>query len=149
MNSFDFYNPVRVHFGPGTLQDTGPLAKAIGKRVCIVSYKELDFLEPLCEKVISLLQKEGLEVFSFFEAEPNPDITTIARGAEFCSENKIDLVIGLGGGSAMDAAKAIAAGVSYKGDLWNMVYSRQSDGHAVPPEVGSSHSDGSYTACHR
>ena len=133
MNNFDYYNPVRVHFGPGILKDVGTHAKTLGKRICLVSYKELGHLEPLCKKVIDLLKKEGCAVFTFYEAEPNPDISTIAAGAEFCRERNIDLIIGLGGGSAMDAAKAIAAAVFYEGDLWNMVYSRHDHVDAVPP----------------
>ncbi len=133
MNNFDFYNPVRVHFGPGELNKVGIYAKEIGKRVCLVSYKELGHLESLCDKVVSLLKAEGLAVFTYYEAEPNPDISTVGTGAEFCRERNIDLIIGLGGGSAMDAAKAIAAGVFYEGDLWNMVYSRHDHVDAVPP----------------
>ncbi|MDC7226851.1 MAG: iron-containing alcohol dehydrogenase [Spirochaetales bacterium] len=134
MNNFDFYNPVRVHFGPGTVKDVGLLSKEIGTKVCIVSYRNLGFLEPLCAKVVQLLEAEGIKVYTFFEAEPNPDITTIARGADFCRNNEVDLIIGLGGGSAMDAAKAVAAGVFYKAELWNMVYSRQYGTEVVPPE---------------
>ena len=133
MNSFDYYNPVRVHFGPGKINEIGELAKDLGKRICLVSYKDLGHLECLCLKITELLKKEGLAVFTFFEAEPNPDISTIAAGAQFCRERNIDLVIGIGGGSAMDAAKAIAAAVYYKGDLWNMVYSRHDHVDAVPP----------------
>lgn len=133
MNNFDYYNPVRVHFGPGILKNVGTHAKTLGKRICLVSYKELGHLEPLCKKVMDLLKKEGCAVFPFYEAEPNPDISTIAAGAEFCRERNIDLIIGLGGGSAMDAAKAIAAAVFYEGDLWNMVYSRHDHVDAVPP----------------
>lgn len=133
MNSFDYYNPVRVHFGPGVIKDVGTLAKGLGKKVCLVSYKELGHLEIVCNQVIDILTREGLEVITFYEAEPNPDISTAARGSDFCRKNNIDLVIGLGGGSAMDAAKAIAAGVFYESNLWNMVYSRHDDVNAVPP----------------
>lgn len=133
MNSFEYYNPVRILFGAGELKKIGEEAKKLGNIVCIVSYKDLNFLEPLICKIESLLKDSGLKVFSFYEAEPNPEIQTIAKGAEFCKSNKIDLVIGVGGGSAMDAAKAIAAGVYYKGDLWNMVFSRHDHVDAVPP----------------
>ncbi len=134
MNNFDFYNPVRVHFGPGNVRKVGEYAKELGKRVCLVSYRELGGLKSVCDLVNAALEKEGLVVCTFYEAEPNPDITTIARGSDFCRNNDIDLVIGLGGGSAMDAAKAIAAGVFYDGDLWNMVYARHDNVNAVPPQ---------------
>lgn len=134
MKSFDYYNPVRIHFGKGVLNEIGDLAKTLGKRICLVSYKDLSFLEPLCNKIVQLLKKEGLAVFTFYEAEPNPDINTVIKGAEFCGERNIDLIAGIGGGSAMDAAKAIAAGVFYEGDPWNMVNSRHDNNKAIPPE---------------
>ncbi len=133
MNGFDYYNPVRIHFGPGKLNDVGPIARGLGKRVCLVSYADLGPLEAVCSRVTELIKAENLAVFPFYEAEPNPDVATIARGSEFCRERNVDLVVGIGGGSAMDAAKAIAAGVFYSGDLWNMVYSRHDDVQAKPP----------------
>lgn len=133
MNNFEYYNPVRVLFGAGELKRIGEEAKKMGKNICLVSYKELNFLKPLMDKIERLLKEEGLNVFTFYEAEPNPEITTIARGADYCRTVQADVVIGVGGGSAMDAAKAIAAGVYYEGDLWNMVFSRHDHIDAVPP----------------
>lgn len=133
MNNFEYYNPVRVLFGAGELKRIGEEAKKLGKNICLVSYKELNFLQPLMDKIERLLKEDGLNVFTFYEAEPNPEITTIARGADYCRTVQADVVIGVGGGSAMDAAKAIAAGVYYEGDLWNMVFSRHDHIDAVPP----------------
>lgn len=133
MNSFEYYNPVRVLFGAGELEKIGQEAKKLGNNVCIVSYKNLNSLRAVIGRIEELLSNSGLDVFSFYEAEPNPEISTIARGVDFCKKNQIDLVIGVGGGSAMDAAKAIAAGVYYKGDLWNMVFSRHDHVDVVPP----------------
>ncbi|MBI9107949.1 MAG: iron-containing alcohol dehydrogenase [Spirochaetales bacterium] len=134
MNNFDFYNPVRVHFGAGQLENIGEIASGLGRRGCVVSYKDLGPLESVCDRLIGLLKQKGITVFTFFNAEPNPDISTIELGAEFCRDNSIDFVIGLGGGSAMDAAKAISAAVYYDGEAWNMVYSRHDEVKAVPPE---------------
>lgn len=133
MNNFEYYNPVRILFGAGELSKLGTEAKKLGNKICVVSYKELSFLEPLMARVEQLLKAEGIEVVTFYEAEPNPEISTISRGAAFCKENGVEAVIGVGGGSAMDAAKAIAAGVFYEGDLWNMVFSRHDHVQAVPP----------------
>lgn len=134
MNNFTYYNPVRVLFGAGEVNKTGQEAARLGQTVCLVSYKEPGFLVPLLEKVKQLLEKENLHVYTFFEVEENPEIKTIEKGVELCRREKIDLLIGVGGGSTMDAAKAIAAGVFYKGDLWNMVFSRHSTISTVPPE---------------
>lgn len=133
MNNFEYYNPVRILFGAGELKRIGEEAKKIGHNVCLVSYKELNFLRPLMDRIEGLLRDAGLNVFTFYAAEPNPEITTIAQGADYCKKIKADMVIGVGGGSAMDAAKAIAAGVYYEGDLWNMVFSRHDHIGAVPP----------------
>lgn len=133
MKNFEYYNPVRVIFGAGELNKIGTEAKALGQKVCLVSYKELGFLQPLMDRIRLLLEKEELQVITFYEAETNPEIETVARGVELCKAQNIDLVIGAGGGSAMDAAKAIAAGVYYEGDLWNMVYSRHDQVDAIPP----------------
>ena len=134
MKNFEYYNPVRVIFGAGEVSRCGEEAKKLGTKDCLVSYKELSFLKPLLERIEELLTKEGLSVYSFYEIEENPEITVVAAGVDLCRKQGIDLVIGVGGGSAMDAAKAIAAGVYYKGDLWQMVYSRHSVVSAIPPE---------------
>lgn len=133
MNNFEYYNPVRIIFGAGELNKIGAEAKVLGHKVCLVSYKDLSLLQPLMERIQGLLEQEGIEVVPFYEAEPNPEIETIAQGITLCKKEGVDLVIGVGGGSAMDAAKAIAAGIYYEGDLWNMVFSRHDLVDAIPP----------------
>ncbi len=134
MNPFEYYNPVRVVFGPGTLSKVGEEAAKLGKSAMIVSYAEHSLLDPVLSKTEAALKSEGLSSITFLEVEPNPEIGTVQRGVSLAKEQGIDLVIGIGGGSAMDAAKAIAAGFYYEGDLWNMVYSRHDNVNAVPPE---------------
>lgn len=133
MNNFEYYNPVRVIFGAGELKRIGTEAKAFGTKVALVSYKDLNVLAPLIDEIQTLLEANGCSVFRFCEAEPNPEIATIKAGVELCKDKQVELIIGIGGGSAMDAAKAIAAGVFYSGDLWNMVYSRHDHVEAIPP----------------
>ena len=134
MKNFEYYNPVRILFGAGEVSKVGKEAAKLGQIVCLVSYKEPGFLAPLLEKVKHLLEEESLRVCTFYEVEENPEIRTIERGVALCCREKVDLVIGVGGGSAMDAAKVVAAGVFYEGDLWNMVFSRHSVNTAVSPE---------------
>ena len=133
MKNFEYYNPVRVLFGAGERSRIGTEAKALGHKVCLVSYKELGFLQALTEEIREVLEKEGLQVITFYEVEPNPEIGTVGKGVELCKSAGVDLVIGIGGGSAMDAAKVIAAGVYYEGDLWRMVNSRHDRSTAIPP----------------
>jgi len=133
MNAFEYQNPVKVVFGVGAFARAGEEAAKLGKRALVVSYADHAAFADVLERACASLEKAGVKATTFFEVEPNPEIGMIARGVEQAKKGKIDLIIGVGGGSAMDAAKAIAAGFFYEGDLWNMVYSRHDHVNAVPP----------------
>ncbi len=124
MNPFEFYNPVRVLFGPGVIDTSGQEASQLGNKALLVTYREHDFFQELITNLIALLAKHGVTTIPFFEIEANPSIESCEQGTVLAKSEKVDLVIGLGGGSAMDAAKVIAAGVKYSAPLWNMVASR-------------------------
>ncbi len=133
MNSFTYRNPVRVKFGAGTLNDTGAEARQLGTKALVVSYADGSVAGTL-EKIEALLAEAGVASRTFLEVTPNPPIEMVARGVEAAKAFGADLVIGVGGGSAMDAAKAIAAGALYThGDLWNMVYANHAHVTAQPP----------------
>jgi len=137
MIPFDYQNPVKVIFGAGAFARVGEEAAKLGKRALLVSYAEhaafADVLALACRR----LESAGVQAAPFYEVEPNPEIHMVARGVERARAWGAELVVGIGGGSAMDTAKAIAAGVCYGGgalSLWDMVYSRHDDVSAVPPE---------------
>ena len=134
MNSFTYHNPVKVVFGLGTLKQAGEEAAKLGMRALVVSYGDASVAGTLA-KLKELLDAAGVSSQEFLEVVPNPPIEMVARGVDAAKAFGADLVIGVGGGSAMDAAKAIAAGVLYThGDLWNMVYASHSNVTAQPPE---------------
>jgi alcohol dehydrogenase len=134
MNNFEFYNPVHIVFGVGEIDRIGKEGAAIGKKALLVTYTEHDFFNELIEKIIQSLRKENVEVTPFFGVSANPKIGEVEKGVALAKKVGIDFVIGLGGGSAMDATKLIAAGVLYQGDLWDMVFSRHDNSKiAVPP----------------
>jgi alcohol dehydrogenase YqhD (iron-dependent ADH family) len=134
MNNFEFYNPVHIIFGVGEIKRVGQEAKNLGKKALLVTYKDHAHFSDLINLVEASLKESGVEVVQFFGISPNPRLSEIANGVEVCKKNGADFVIGLGGGSAMDSSKLIAAGVLYQGDLWNMVFSRHDDTNkTVPP----------------
>ena len=134
MNGFTYQNPVKVIFGAGTLSQAGTEAAKLGTKALVVSYNDGSVTGTLA-KLQALLATAGVASQEFLEVVPNPPIEMVARGVEAAKAFGADLVIGVGGGSAMDAAKAIAAGVLYThGDLWNMVYASHSNVTAQPPE---------------
>lgn len=135
MQNFSLYNPVKVIFGPGELRQLGTEAKALGKQALIVSYKEHAFMQELLSTACALLKEQGVNPVCFFEARANPTLAEVEAGTLLAREQKVDLVIGIGGGSVMDTAKLIAAGVNYTGELWSMIYSRHDRCATVPPET--------------
>ena len=134
MNGFTYQNPVKVIFGAGTLVQAGAEAAKLGKKAFVVSYRDGSVAGTLA-RLDALLSAAGVVSQTFLEVVPNPPIEMVARGVEQAKAFGADLVVGVGGGSAMDAAKAISAGVLYPhGDLWNMVYASHSNVTAQPPE---------------
>ncbi len=135
MNGFTYQNPVKVIFGAGSLAQAGAEAAKLGKRALVVSYNDGSVTGTLA-KLKGLLDAAGVASQEFLEVVPNPPIEMVARGVDQAKAFGADFIIGVGGGSAMDAAKAVAAGVEYThGDLWNMVYASHSNVTAQPPET--------------
>ena len=135
MNNFEFYNPVHIIFGENEINRVGKEARLLGKKALLVSYSEHVFFDELIRKIKQLLREEGVEVEEFFGVSPNPKIGEVETGIKLCKKAEADFIIGLGGGSAMDAAKMIAAGGVYPGNVWDMVYSRHDNTkNVIPPD---------------
>ncbi len=97
-----FVSP-QVIFGEGALDALDELP---GRRALVVTDQTLVQLG-LVERVKAHLDKAGIEIYAFGEVEPDPGVGTVQRGAEVARDYVPDWIIGLGGGSPMDAAKAI------------------------------------------
>jgi alcohol dehydrogenase YqhD (iron-dependent ADH family) len=135
MNNFQFYNPVRIVFGAGEVKQIGAEAAALGKKALLVSYADCGFMKETLDKVVALCAEKGVTVVTFYAAVANPLMSDIEAGVKLARKEKVDVVIGCGGGSVMDTAKLIAAGTLYKGDLWKMMYSRHDSNATIPPET--------------
>lgn len=133
MNNFEFYNPVHVIFGAGEINRLGQETKKIGTKALLVSYEKYSFFPDQLNKAEKLLKESGVEVVTYYGISENPKMSEVVRGVALCKEKGVDVLIGFGGGSVMDATKLIAAGVLYEGDLWKMVYSRHDDTVNIQP----------------
>ncbi len=111
MLHFQFAAPARIIFGPGSLREVGPRAAALGRRALLVTGATAARADPLR----TLLSDHQVEPVPF-SVSGEPTIETVRRGAAAAREAGCDLVIGFGGGSALDAAKAIAGLLANPGD---------------------------------
>jgi alcohol dehydrogenase len=100
--------PGKILFGVGSLAELGKEAAVFGKKAIIVTDQNIGKIGIL-DKVISDLNNHGVKTVVYDKIEPNPRCTTIDGGVVLARKENVDLVIGLGGGSVMDAAKVLAA----------------------------------------
>lgn len=119
MKSFVYHVPTKVYFGEGQLCHLGEELKQCGKKVLLSygggSIKKSGLYDLLLEE----MKKANLEVFELAGIEPNPRIESVREGARLCKQHDIDVVLAVGGGSTIDAAKFIAAGACTDDDPWD------------------------------
>ena len=132
MNKFSFYNPVKLIFGKGQLEQIKQELPTYGKKVLVVYGGGSIKKNGLYEEVMVTLKEANLEVFELSGVEPNPRISTARRGVELCKQEDIDMLLAVGGGSVIDCTKLIAAGAKYDGDAWDFVSRKATPKDALP-----------------
>ncbi len=128
---FDFCNPTKLVFGRGVLQRLGEETSAIGHRALVVIGGGSVRRNGLLDRALGSLREAGVVAEVFEGIEPNPRLPTVVRGGRAAVEARAEVVVALGGGSVMDAAKVIAALPFYEGDPWDMI--RHGQEHQRPP----------------
>jgi alcohol dehydrogenase class IV len=113
---FEFATATKIIFGAGTLREAGAAAKEFGQRALVVTGRDATRAGPLLE----ILRKAGVGAATF-SATGEPELSTIEQGIALAKKENCKLVIGFGGGSALDAAKAIAAMLANDGALLDYV----------------------------
>ena len=108
MNRFDYYNPVQVHFGNGISGKLEELFLGKYKRYLLVCAKGPFRENGLYEKVQNGLRETGAQVFVMSDIDSNPKLSSVYEGIKVVTQNEVDCVVALGGGSAMDCSKLIA-----------------------------------------
>ncbi len=117
---FRSHLPVDIQFGAGLLKELGQLASAHGKCAFLVTMPEMVLLG-LAERAQQSLEQAGIKVVLFDQVSPEPKSGDMESAANAARESKADLVIGLGGGSAIDVAKAVAIGATHPAPIWDYV----------------------------
>jgi alcohol dehydrogenase YqhD (iron-dependent ADH family) len=119
-----FYIPTRIISGAGSFKMLGTEARVIGKRALLVTGKGSTRKSGLLDRAMEDLEKNGIEVIVFDKVEPNPRSSTVDEGARIIRENELDLVVALGGGSPMDAAKGMVIAAIGGKSIWYYVETR-------------------------
>lgn len=149
MKNFTFHNPTKLVFGKGALARLQSLLPADVKTILLLFGGGSVVRNGIYDQVLSELS--GYRVVPFGGIEPNPDCTTIDKAILVGREEKVDLILAVGGGSVLDASKVIAAGVYMEEFMpsWEMVVNRHYEG-AIPlgtvltvPATGSEMNSGS------
>ena len=123
-----------ILFGAGGVSKVGEEAAKLGHKAMVVTYPDIRRIG-LLDKVLRNLKENKVDVIVFEKVEPNPRVSTINEGAAIARKEKIDLVIGLGGGSAMDSAKAIALASSGTVSVWNYMDNPAEAKGVIPPII--------------
>jgi alcohol dehydrogenase YqhD (iron-dependent ADH family) len=120
MDNFSFYSPTYFEFGKDTEVETGKLVRRFGGSKVLIHYGGGSVVRSgLLGRVQTALAQEGIEYVELGGVMPNPRDGLVYEGIEICKKEGVDFILAVGGGSAIDSAKAIAMGAVYDGDFWD------------------------------
>ena len=131
MQSFNFNFPTRIVFGNGKLTTLGEEIARLGKRALLVTYPG-ESLKSAVDQAIELLRQNGVETVLFTDLEANPTHSQVNHGGQAARDAGCDVVVGLGGGSAIDTAKAIAVVATEDVDIWKIYEGQQITRPSLP-----------------
>jgi alcohol dehydrogenase YqhD (iron-dependent ADH family) len=150
LQNFVFQNRTRIIFGRGTENKVGSETRKYSSRVLLHYGGGSIKKTGLYDKVVRSLNESGVEFVELGDAKPNPRLSLVREGIEICRKENLGFILAIGGGSAIDSAKAIAVGVPYNGDVWDFYSGRAEAQEALPvgvvltiPASGSESSSGS------
>lgn len=122
MSEFEFYLPVEVVFGAGSVNKVGQVARRFGFKALVITGKKSTKKNGALDQVLDSLKKAGInEVLVFDRVETNPTDKLVNEASHIAVREKVDFIIGLGGGSSLDTAKAVSIVSSNEGYAWDYV----------------------------
>jgi len=132
MNNFTFYSPTFFAFGKDAESQAGALVKRFGGTKVLIHYGGGSAVRSgLLDRVKASLAAECVPFVELGGVKPNPRSGLVYEGIDLCRQEGVDFVLAVGGGSAIDSSKAIAAGAVYEGDFWDF-YSGKLIENALP-----------------
>lgn len=121
MFDFKYFTPTKVLFGKNTENKVADLIQEFGGKKVLIHYGGGSVIRSgLMQKVTDKLDTAGIKYVKLGGAVPNPRLSLVYEGIELCKKEGLDFILALGGGSAIDSAKAIGYGVMNDGDVWDL-----------------------------
>ena len=162
MNNFQFLSSTKIVFGKDCHKNVGEAVREYADRILLHYGRGSIKRNGAYDDVTASLKKAGVKYKELCGVKPNPRLGLVNKGIELCRKNDLQLVLAVGGGSAIDSSKAIAAGTPYDGDVWDFYCGRAEVKKCLPvitvltiPAAGSESSpasvitneDGLYKRC--
>uniref|UniRef100_A0A7C3RJW6 Iron-containing alcohol dehydrogenase n=1 Tax=Dictyoglomus thermophilum TaxID=14 RepID=A0A7C3RJW6_DICTH len=122
MQNFSFYLPVKIKFGIGLWERIPEESYALGaKKILLVTGRKHLKNTGILDKLLHLFNNYQVEVIVFDDVPPEPPYYVVDNGAEIAKSKEVDLIVGIGGGSVLDVAKAIALKINLPGSIWDYI----------------------------
>ena len=133
MENFRFYAPTYFSFGKESEESTGELVKRFGGSKVLIHYGGGSIKKNgVYDRVVDSLKAENIPYIELGGVMPNPRSGLVYEGIDLCRKENVDFILAVGGGSAIDSAKAIAAGTVYDGDFWDYYAQDKMVNEAIP-----------------
>ena len=121
MNDFTYHSPTKFVFGAGACDVVGDELAALGYGRALVVYGRGSVIRTgTLDRVLTSLDRAGIAHAQLGGVRPNPEVGSVRDGIAAARADEVDVVLAVGGGSVIDAAKAVAVGVPYDGDVWDL-----------------------------
>ena len=151
MRDFVYYAPTEVVFGKESEEQVAGLVKKYGGHKVLVHYGGRSAKKSgLLDKIFALLRQGGVDFVELGGVVPNPRLSLVQKGIDLCRKEKVDFILAIGGGSVIDSSKAIACGVPFDGNVWDIYMGKAEPSSYLPvasvltiPAAGSEMSDAS------
>ncbi len=133
MLDFTYYAPTKVYFGRDKQKDVGKIISDYGYKTIMMQYgKESIKKSGLYDDVMKSLLDNGIKVVEMGGVEPNPKLSFVREAVKIAQENNVELILAVGGGSAIDSSKATAHGVINECDIWEIITRKRTSVGALP-----------------
>ena len=133
MNNFVYHIPTKIFFGKGQISHLGASIREFGGSRVLLGYGGGSIKRAgIYDAATTQLRKNGLDFVELPGIQPNPRMQSVREGIALYHENKCDFILAVGGGSTLDACKAIAAGVGYDGDVMDLLIGKAQTANAAP-----------------